>query len=178
MGAAVSFHAPQPAAPPMRPAGAVRAISAPVPSGIHPRLDDARAHASRLVGDALSGQCLTTVARRAEVARRHISEWADPASERLPNVGHLLAEGGAFARGVLTGALAEIEASQPVDPARVEREALVLAARMGAVLVAIQAFSMGMPREQARALCREATALAEQADRLRRVLAMLAREGR
>lgn len=178
MGAAVSFHGEQPAALRRGAAGTVRTIPVPVPSGVHPRLDAGRTRAAHVVACALAGQCLTTVAARAQVARPHVNEWADPASERLPNVGHLLAEGGAFARGVLTGALAEIEASQPVDPARVEHEALVLAARMGQVLVAIQSLHLALPPAQARALCREAAALAEQADRLRRVLAMLAREGR
>lgn len=127
MGAALRVaHVPQSAPRPVTAAGAGRAIPAPPASGVHPRLALARPLASRLVGAAMADHSAGEIASRADVPRQHAQQWADPESERLPTLGHVLAEHGSWAASLLRLSLAEVEGRRPVALSAVQAAELAL----------------------------------------------------
>lgn len=126
MGAAEALHVTHSAPRSVTAAGAGRSIPAPPASGVHPRLALARPLASRLVGAAMADQSAGEIASRADVPRQHAQQWADPDSERLPTLGHVLAERGSWAASLLRLSLAEVEGRRPAALSPVQAAELAL----------------------------------------------------
>jgi len=94
------------------------ADSGPVSSGVADRLftpvaGTSRSRAKHLVGRSFAGRSQTTVAEAAGVAQQVVARWCSPQSDALPNLGHLVTEGGSWAATVARLLLVEVEGHQP-----------------------------------------------------------------
>ena len=120
MGAALRVaHVPDPADSGPVSSGVADTFSTPVPG-------TSRTRAKHLVVRSFLGRSQTAVASDAGVAQQVAARWCSPQSDALPNVGHLVSEGGSWAATVARLLLAEIEPVRPVALSAVQAAELAL----------------------------------------------------
>ena len=105
------------------------ADSGPVSSGVTDESftpPTSRLRSKRLVDVSLAGRSQTEVGEAAGVSQQVVARWRSPQSDALPNVGHLVSEGGTWAATLTRLLLVEVDGRRPVALSAVQAAELAL----------------------------------------------------